>query len=199
MNVAGVLLAAGAGTRYGGPKALARLGDRLLVERGVELLTAGGCAPVVVVLGAAAAEVVAAADLGAARAVVNPDWASGLASSLAAGLAAADAAGATGAVVTLVDQPALGSAAVARVAALAPAAGAAVATYGGRRGHPVLLKRGIWAAVLAAADGDTGAGPWLRAHPELVVEVPCDGTGDPMDVDTPGQLQVLEESRHPCT
>ena len=85
-RTAGLVLAAGAGRRYGSPKALVRLGDRLLVERAADLLAAGGCDPVLVVLGAAADEVLATAAL--PETVLNPDWATGMGSSLRAGLAA---------------------------------------------------------------------------------------------------------------
>jgi nicotine blue oxidoreductase len=94
--VAGLLLAAGAGRRYGMPKALVVDGGRLLVERALATLREGGCAPVVVVLGAAADEVLARADLSGATPVVNEDWASGMGSSLRAGLAALRSSGSVG-------------------------------------------------------------------------------------------------------
>ncbi len=72
MNVAGLLLAAGAGRRMGRPKALVELGGVTLVERGVRLLTAGGCRPVVVVTGAAADEVGAVVRRLATRRVAGP-------------------------------------------------------------------------------------------------------------------------------
>ncbi|MDT4986627.1 MAG: hypothetical protein QOI74_721, partial [Micromonosporaceae bacterium] len=87
-TTAGLLLAAGAGRRYGMPKALVDHHGRLLVERGLTTLAAGGCEPLVVVLGAAADRVRACADLAGARVVVNRDWAGGMGSSLRAGLAA---------------------------------------------------------------------------------------------------------------
>jgi CTP:molybdopterin cytidylyltransferase MocA len=183
---AGLVLAAGGGSRYGSPKALVRLGDRLLVERAVDLLVAGGCDPVLVVLGAAADEVLETATL--PRAVVNPDWNTGMGSSLRAGLAALPA-DADAVVVTLVDTPGLGPESVRRL--VATGADAAVATYGGRRGHPVLLGRTVLTEVAAAATGDRGAGPWLAAHPERVLLVPCDGTGDPRDVDVPDDLAAV--------
>jgi nicotine blue oxidoreductase len=189
--VAGLVLAAGEGRRFGAPKALVRLGGGLLVERAVALLRAGGCDPVLVVLGAAADEVLAAADLRGARPVRNPDWPSGMGSSLTAGLAAVPA-DAAAVVVTLVDTPGLGPEAVRRlVAAHGSGADAAVATYGGRRGHPVLLDRSVLAEVAAAAVGDRGAGPWLAAHPQRVRQVPCDDTGDPRDVDVPEDLATV--------
>ncbi|MGH3728147.1 MAG: nucleotidyltransferase family protein [Micromonosporaceae bacterium] len=86
MSVAGILLAAGAGRRYGMPKALVRHGDSLLVEHAVRTLREGGCVPIVVVLGAAADEVRQRATLGDATVVDNADWATGMGSSLRAGL-----------------------------------------------------------------------------------------------------------------
>jgi CTP:molybdopterin cytidylyltransferase MocA len=192
MRVAGLVLAAGGGSRYGSPKALVRLRGRLLVERAAELLAAGGCDPVVVVLGAAADQVLAAARLPrtGVRAVVNPDWPTGMGSSLRVGLAAVPAE-AEAVVVTLVDTPGLGPESVRRLVAAGGPDGAAQATYGGRRGHPVLLGRTVITEVAAAATGDRGAGPWLAAHPERVRLVPCDGTGDPRDVDVPDDLAAV--------
>ncbi|HST65311.1 MAG TPA: nucleotidyltransferase family protein [Mycobacteriales bacterium] len=184
--IAGLVLAAGGGSRYGSPKALVRLRGRLLVERAVDLLAAGGCDPVLAVLGAAADEVQAAVALPAV--VLNPDWRTGMGSSLRAGLAAVPAE-ASAVVVTLVDTPGLGPEAVRRL--IAAGGPAAQATYGGRRGHPVLLGRAVFAEVAESAVGDRGAGPWLAAHPERVRLVPCDGTGDPRDVDVPDDLAAV--------
>ncbi len=192
MRVAGLVLAAGGGSRYGSPKALVQLRGRLLVERAADLLAAGGCDPVVVVLGAAADQVLAAARLPrtGVRTVVNPDWPTGMGSSLRVGLAAVPAE-AEAVVVTLVDTPGLGPESVRRLVAGGGPDGAAQATYGGRRGHPVLLGRTVITEVAAAATGDRGAGPWLAAHPERVRLVPCDGTGDPRDVDVPDDLAAV--------
>lgn len=142
------------------------------------LLRDGGCGQVVVVLGAAVVPVTGA------TAVVAPDWDTGMAASLRAGLTglAGDAC-----VVALVDQPLVGPEAVRRLVALAGTVDAAVATYGGKPRNPVLLARSVWPEV-AALTGDAGARTWLRAHPDRVREVPCDDTGSPDDVDTPEDL-----------
>ena len=96
-------------------------------------------------------------------------------------------------VVALADQPNVGAGSIGLLRqAHAAGAVAAVATYDGKPRNPVLLSRTVWAEVAALAEGDTGARPWLRAHPELVVEVPCDATGSPEDVDTPADLAALE-------
>jgi nicotine blue oxidoreductase len=182
--VAGVVLAAGAGTRYGGPKALVEVDGDRLVDRAARLLRAGGCAPVVVVLGAAVVDVP-----GADAVVVNEDWAQGMGSSLVAGLRGPALARCSAAVVVLVDQPGLTARAVRRLLD-AHLAGAtlATATYAGERGHPVLLGRAHWPGVVELAVGDVGARPYLMEHAGEVVPVPCDDVADGRDVDTPDEL-----------
>lgn len=183
--VAGLVLAAGAGRRYGGPKALVRYDGRLLVERAVDVLRAAGCAPVVVVLGAAADRVRAEASLGDAALVDNPDWSSGMGSSLRAGLVALAGTGAPAAVVQLVDTPGITPEAVRRLVALADPAVLAMAGYGERRGHPVLLGRDHWAGIAQLAAGDVGARPYLAAHADSVHIVQCGDVADDADMDTP--------------
>jgi nicotine blue oxidoreductase len=180
-TVAGVVLAAGEGRRFGSPKAVARVAGERLVDRAVRLLTDGGCAPIVVVAGATPLEVPGA------TVVQNTEWRSGMGTSLRVGLASVN--GAPAAVLVTVDAPWLGPEAVRRVIA-AHAAGARVvtATYGGRPGHPVLLDREHFAEAARRAEGDVGARAFLRAHPDLVTRVACDDTGYPDDVDTPGDL-----------
>ena len=75
------------------------------------------------------------------------------------------------------------------VAAWRAGAEVASAVYGGRRGHPVLLGAAHWDGVAEAAVGELGARAYLAARPEVVTEVPCDGTGRPGDVDTPEALE----------
>ncbi len=182
--VAGILLAAGEGSRLGQPKALVELGGRTLAERGVALLRDGGAEPVIVVTGAAPV------DIAGVRAVHNPDWRSGMGSSLVTGLRdLEDQTGAGAAVVALADQPLVGAESVRRlIAAYRDGATVAVAAYGGKPRNPVLIAREHWAAVSELAAGDTGARPFLRAHPEVVTLVECADTGSPDDVDTPEDL-----------
>jgi nicotine blue oxidoreductase len=177
-----VVLAAGAGQRFGGPKALIELEGERLVDRAVRLLHSGGCDPIVVVSGAVSLVV------DGALVVENSDWQTGMGSSLRRGLAAVPQQCAA-AVIALVDQPYVGSEAVRRlISAHQAGATAAVVTYGGRRRNPVLLARSIWDDVCALAYGDVGARRYLEAHRGDVVEVPGDGTGDPRDIDTPADL-----------
>jgi CTP:molybdopterin cytidylyltransferase MocA len=181
-RVAGVLLAAGEGRRLGNPKALVELGGVRLIDRGVALLREGGTAPVVAVLGAAVVELLGVIT------VHNPDWRTGMGSSLAAGLGSVPVS-AEAAVVALVDQPLVGSGSVRRlIAAYRVGARVAVAAYHGQPRNPVLLAREHWPAAIALAAGDVGARPFLRAHPDLVTLVECADTGRPDDVDTPEDL-----------
>jgi nicotine blue oxidoreductase len=186
-QVAGVLLAAGQGSRLGTPKALVEIGGQRLVDRGVALLSRGGAVPVLVVTGAAPL------DLPGVTTVHNPDWATGMGSSLVAGLRALPATS-VAAVVALVDQPLIGPAAVERlIAAFRAGAGVAVASYAGRPRNPVLLARQHWPQVLAETAGDAGARTFLRAHPDLVTHVECGDTGSPDDVDTPEDLARVSQ------
>jgi nicotine blue oxidoreductase len=184
--VAGVLLAAGSGSRLGRPKALVELDGVRLVDRGIWLLQSGGASPLVVVTGAAPVSLPPAVI-----SVFNPDWASGMGSSLAAGLRAVPD-GTAAAVIALVDQPLVGPAAVDRlIAAFEGGARVAVAAYDGQPRNPVLIAREYWAEVAGLAAGDVGARPFLRAHPDLVTLVECGDTGRPDDVDTPDDLARL--------
>ncbi|MEV4345852.1 nucleotidyltransferase family protein [Actinoplanes sp. NPDC049596] len=181
MTVAGVVLAAGAGRRYGMPKALVRFNDQMLVERAVSTLKAAGVSQIVVVLGAEAERVQREApDLPGV--VINPDWDSGLASSLKTGLRAADA---HAAVMLLVDMPGVSAEAVRRVTAYASEDALVMGGYDGRRGHPVLLGRNHWAGVAATATGDSGARDYLRAHKDQVRVVAVGDVADDLDLDVP--------------
>jgi nicotine blue oxidoreductase len=186
-GVAGILLAAGEGSRLGQPKALVEIGGEPLAQRGVALLRNGGTAPIVVVTGAVAV------DLPGVLAVHNPGWRSGMGSSLAAGLATLPDS-CSAAVIALVDQPLVGPEAVRRlIAAHARGAGIAVAAYDGAARNPVLLAREHWAGVIEMAVGDAGARPYLRAHPDLVTLVECGDTGRPDDIDTRADLERIAE------
>jgi CTP:molybdopterin cytidylyltransferase MocA len=190
-RVAGILLAAGEGSRLGQPKALVELGGQTLAERGVAMLRDGGTDPVLLVTGAVRASV------DGARTVRNLDWRTGMGSSLAAALHAIEIIEAetpgeariVAAVIALADQPLVGPQAVQRlIDVFAAGAPVVVAAYDGRPRNPVLIGREHWAPVADMATGDMGARPFLRAHPELVTLVECADTGSPLDIDTPEDL-----------
>lgn len=191
-QVAALILAAGGGRRYGQPKALVRFDERLLVDRAAATARAGGCAPVVVVLGAAAEQVRTAAELESATVVTNPAWQTGMGSSLRAGLswlAAPDAPVVSAALVLLVDLPGITPGAVRRLAAVAAPDVLAVAGYGDRRGHPVVLGRDHWRGASAAAEGDIGARSYLATHHARVRVVACGDIASDDDLDTPPPVQ----------
>lgn len=201
VGIAGILLAAGSGSRLGRPKALVEFGGRTLAERGVALLTDGGADPVLIVVGAVPVSVPGA------RTVHNPDWETGMGSSLAVGLRALSGLelpgtdpsgtklsgpGAEAALIALADQPLVGTESVRRlIAAFRGGASVAVAAYDGKPRNPVLIAREHWPEVLKTATGDTGARPFLRAHADLVTFVECGDTGTPEDIDTPEDLTRL--------
>ncbi|HYH49926.1 MAG TPA: nucleotidyltransferase family protein [Acidimicrobiia bacterium] len=194
LRVGVIVLAAGRGSRFGdeSPKTLARLGERPLVAHAVAAAKSTGLRPLVVVVGCQAADVAAAAGRDV-EVVENPFWADGMSTSLRAGLASVLADRTVTAVaVALADQPRIGPDAYRRLAeAHSEGAELAVATYAGKRGHPVLIGRTYWDEAMKMT-GDQGART-LLAKPG-VVEVPCDGTGETTDVDTPADLKALEGS-----
>lgn len=178
MSVRGLLLAAGAGRRYGGPKALVPG----WLDRAVTVLRDGGCAGVTVVLGAEA-ERVRAPD--GVQVVVADDWAEGMGASLRAGLSAlAGREDAEAVLVHLVDLPDVSSEVVRRVlyVRVTPTT-LRRARYGGRPGHPVLLGRDHWAGVALVARGDRGARDYFRDHRPEPVE--CGDLATGHDVDRP--------------
>jgi nicotine blue oxidoreductase len=157
------------------------------VTRSAQVLADGGCRPVVVVVGALAAEVGALVPAGCAV-VEAADWAEGMGASLRAGLAAVVERAppdAVAAVVGLVDTPGV-SAEVVRLlvdrARSGGVEGLARAAYAGTPGHPVVLGRGHWASIIASARGDAGARGYLAGHDVVLVE--CGAVGCGQDVDT---------------
>lgn len=204
MKVAALILAAGGGSRFGRPKAEVEIGGRRLVDLAVDSCIRAGLSPVVVVLGAVWLTPMPLADSpdthdspddpdGATREiwlVDNTDWATGMASSLRAGVAALEADPAVDAfIVTMVDTPTVAETHLGRVlSALRGGATAAVATYDGRARLPVGLVRQVWADVADTVAGDEGARGWLNAHPELVTEVECGDLGPWSDIDVLADL-----------
>jgi CTP:molybdopterin cytidylyltransferase MocA len=194
-GISAVLLAAGAGTRFGGDKLLARFRGETLVEAALQNLAGAPVDEVVAVIGSGDERLRRICESHGARTVENPDRDEGQSTSVLAGLRAARA-GARAAVVLLADQPFVGAGAVERlVSAFEDGAKVAVATYEGKRRNPVLFSREVWSLLEEELSGDEGARGILRRHPELVVEVACDGVAHPGDVDTREDLEALREMR----
>jgi CTP:molybdopterin cytidylyltransferase MocA len=184
--IGGLVLAAGAATRFGAPKQLADLDGVPLLEHALRTMTAAPVGRVVVVLGSGAGEVAAGVDLHGAEMVVCGRWEEGQSASLACGLA--ELASCEAVVVTLGDQPRVSPDAIRRVISFRNGAAAVRATYNGNPGHPVLLERELFEQ-LRNVSGDKGArNLLLSVH---VLDVPCDDLGGGEDVDTPAELDAL--------
>jgi CTP:molybdopterin cytidylyltransferase MocA len=187
VTVAGLVLAAGESRRLGRPKALLAIDGERLVDRTVRVLHEAGCATVYVVAGAAPLGEVSDCASGPVTVVDNPEWPTGMGSSVRRGLASVTE---EAVVIMVVDTPGIGAAVVRRlIEAHTAGATAAVATYGGAPRNPVLLAREHFAGVSARAVDDVGARAYLAAHPDVVTQVECSDLADPFDIDTPEDLR----------
>jgi CTP:molybdopterin cytidylyltransferase MocA len=189
-RVAAVVLAAGGSARLGRPKQLLEHAGEPLVRRAAREALGAGAAPVVVVLGAQADAVRQALGGLPVTTVVNDAWATGLASSLAAGVREALAEPSVGGVlVTLADQPLVDAAALARLLAAFPGEhGVVASTYADALGVPAIFAR-AHADALTHLTGDAGAGAWLRRRGDAVTRVPMDAAA--LDVDTEADVARL--------
>ncbi len=196
-RVVGVLLAAGAGRRFGAPKQLAVLDGRPLVTHALEhLLAVESLAGVLVVVGAEGEAVGGAvASYPAVRVVDCRDWEEGLAASLRAGVLAADAQGADAVLIHLADLPRVTPQVMRLVADSALGADGRLsdvpvrATFDGAPGHPVVLPRSRFGLVTHLR-GDEGLRSILGGHAATRVEV--GHLADPVDVDIPEHLEALQ-------
>ena len=195
MTVWGIVLAAGAGRRVGGPKALLRLEGRSFLAHAAAALSRPGVAGVVAVLGYDAERVRQAIgpihDIDVDY-VVNEAHATGMLSSILCGLEHAEAQGADAVLVHPVDHPQVASATVDRVVAALNAGGRIVVpSYEGRRGHPAGFTRATWPA-LRAVSPDQGARQVLAEHPDWIVHVAGDA-GSISGVNTPEEYERLSK------
>jgi len=170
-SIAAIVLAAGAGRRFGGAKQLHEVDGRPMLELVLAAVERSGIETRLVVLGARADEILAAVPLHGAHPVVCAGWEDGQAASLRCGLDALPAE-ITEALVVLGDGPRLDPAAIARVSV---GHGVRAADYGHGRSHPVVLPRAVWSAL--PRTGDTPA----RALPATLVD--CSDLPEPGDVD----------------
>ena len=191
ISTVGLLLAAGAGRRMGGPKALLRLhpDGPTRVETGVAQLLSAGLGRVVVVVGAGAEQAGPLAEAAGAEVVRAQGWGEGMGASLRAGLTHLRRSEPvpTSVLVTLVDLPDVDEQVYRRVLRWAGSpAVLARAAYDGSPGHPVLLGNSHWDAVLEGAVGDRGARGHLESHDVELVE--CGDLATGRDVDTVADL-----------
>ncbi len=173
---AGVVLAAGEGKRFGGPKAPFEFEGERLVDRAVRVLREAGCDPVFVILGAWEGSV------DDATVIINHDWRTGMGSSLRIALESVDTTTeAESVVITLVDLPGLTGEAVRRV--IEAPNGIAVATFRGERGHPVRIPREHFQELIDTAAGDQGARAFLAERDDInFIEVADVADGNDLDI-----------------
>lgn len=193
-NICAVVLAAGGSTRFGSPKQLALIDGEPLVRRAVRAALEAGAHPTFVVVGADSRDVASAVrELDGVVIVDNDDWRSGLASSLRAGLRAADPSGADAILITTVDQPLVGAHELSQlVAAFACGARVVAAEYDGAVGVPALIGVEHVSELSQFVGGDAGAGRWLRERADLVrVAMPAAA----LDVDTAAALAEIPRGR----
>jgi CTP:molybdopterin cytidylyltransferase MocA len=180
-----IVLAAGASSRMGQPKALLSIDGRTFVRRVLDTLRDAAIDDAVVVIRPDADDVAhEIARAGFGRAIVNTDPTRGQLSSLVAGLDAIDSPRVIAVLVTLVDVPLVSAATVSALLARVPASSAPIlrATYGDRHGHPVVYRRELFDA-LRHADPATGAKTVMRVH--KIEDVDAGDPGVVEDVDTP--------------
>ncbi|MDP8958511.1 MAG: nucleotidyltransferase family protein [Actinomycetota bacterium] len=195
MSISALLLAAGGSRRFGEAKQLVDWGGRPLLRHVLEQVRSWPVDQVVVVLGHRVEEILDRVDLDDTTVVVNPEWETGLASSLRVGLAALERdPRAEAAIIALGDQPEVDPGVVRRLVEAYRRRGrwAVVPKYRYVRANPVLVDRALWTRLMSLR-GDDGARQLLQAHPEWVEEVWVDRL-PPRDVDTPGDLADLRPS-----
>lgn len=183
VNLVAILLAAGSGSRFGGGghKLHADIGGRTVFNRAFEAVVAAQIGPVIVVTGAVELEI----DDQDVTVAHNPQWNTGIASSLQVGISAAGKFNAESIVVGLGDQPFVVTSAW-RAVAHSPSP-IAVATYQSQRGNPVKLDAQIWPSL--PTTGDEGARSVFALFSDLVQEVPCEGSSG--DIDTLEDLERM--------
>jgi molybdenum cofactor cytidylyltransferase len=197
-RVGALVMAAGRSSRMGGAnKLLTEVAGDTMAARALDAVLASRARPIVVVLGHDAAKLRAAIGDRAAIIVENPAYASGMASSLKAGLLALPV-DIDGALICLADMPRVGPAVLDRlIAAFNPAEGRAICVpvWEGKRGNPVLWAKRFFPEMASLA-GDVGARHLIGQYAELVAEVPMPDDAILLDIDTPEALALYR--RHPA-
>jgi len=193
--IAAIVLAAGRGTRFGAIKPLVPIAGEPTLQRVLQRLDEAGVPDRIVVLGHAAGAIRGAVDLNRCAVVVNRDYRTGMASSLAAGIRAVPAA-ADGGLVLHADMPYVAVSTIrAVVAAARKGAVLAAPVHRGQRGFPVYLHRSTFAELLTTLVDEVGARRYIARHTEALVRVEVDDAGAVHDVDRPSDV-VLEREEH---
>lgn len=188
-----LVLAAGAASRFGSPKQLARIGGRPLLHRAVGIATEVGGQAVTVVLGAYADQLAPLLKHSAGTVIINRRWEEGLASSLREGVRALPS-GCDGVLVLLADQVAVSAHDLARLAAAwrAQPEWLIAASYEGHTGVPAIFPRWTFSG-FNDLRGDSGARTMLERHAGRVMRIPMPNAA--IDIDTPEDLLALTDPR----
>jgi len=185
-GIVAIVLAAGGSARLGEAKQLVKYRGKTLIRHAAEQALAAGCSPVIVILGAKANECAAELDGESVHLAHNPDWKSGMASSIRAGLEALDRSGSSADAVlfTLCDQPLVTADILEKIIEAHRASGARIvaSAYGGTLGVPALFSRELFPELLAL-QGDEGARRVIAAHGDQVVIIANECAA--FDIDTP--------------
>jgi molybdenum cofactor cytidylyltransferase len=183
--IAAVVLAAGASKRLGQPKQLVTLAGETLLERAVRTAREAGCAPIVVVFGAAYLEILAHSQLGDVAPVVNDLWMEGMASSIRLGVRTLESAArdAKGVLLLACDQPAVSAEHLRKLTATGEVT---ASSYAGRRGVPAYFPASNFPELMELS-GDAGARTLLQSAPQVALP-----KGE-LDVDTPEDLAEAEQ------
>lgn len=193
-RVSAVVLAAGQSARMGEPKQLLRLGDETILQRTLENVRGAAVDEVVLVLGFAADQIrcqIPAQLVDRLKIILNEDFATGMASSLRAGLSAVSAR-ADGALIVLADQPFVLPDTVNQIIDRYRSSNAKIVIpcYKGKCGNPVLLDRAIFAEAMSLT-GDTGCRAIFANHHEGIVEVDVEDEGVVLDIDNQAEYKRL--------
>lgn len=189
-SISGIVLAAGASTRLGQPKQLLDVGGRPMLQRVIDVATEGSLDEIIVILGHEAETIRSRIELPPkGRVVLNPLYLSGVASSLRAGLSAADD-GSEAAVILLGDQPELPASSISTIVGRFRSTGSDLirTMWNGTPGHPVLIGRRHWDAI-RRLEGDVGARDLMAVSDHISIEtehVPI------ADIDTWEQYRRLQ-------
>ncbi|MDH3251513.1 MAG: nucleotidyltransferase family protein [Ignavibacteria bacterium] len=192
MMLAAIILAAGESTRMGSPKALLPFNGKTFIRGVVDLLTAGGLSPIIVVVGAHA-ELVRHELAGLhVRVTTNHGYRAGQLSSLQKGLKMVRESPATGVLVHPVDHPAVRAETVRAILECFAAGQAPVVapTCNGRRGHPVIFSANLFDELMNAP-AETGARAVVWRHAQDIVEVTTDDVAIVQSIDTPEDYELL--------
>lgn len=191
--ISAIVLAAGEAKRFGQLKQLALIGEKTMLEHVLDAVRRSRAGDIVVVLGAGSDEIRRRVSFTRERIVVNPEYVSGLSSSLQAGLRALPQ-GADGALMVLADQPFVETATIDALIGefVRKSPEAVVPTFKGSRGNPVLLNRSVFDEVMALR-GDTGFRTMLADPDRNILEVPVNDPGILRDIDTKEEFNRTRE------